>query len=136
VIAPRGRLLDCRVSSAVIPAHDGQLGILPDHMPIFCQLGTGPMEVKCPATENGQGEREFLLLINGGFAMFNSNNLAVTAADAVNAQTISPEKLQQLIDACKAALDSSTLPLSQRPRQRLMLKLLESLRGAAQAREQ
>ena len=45
LIDPTGKLLDCQATSVVLPAHDGQLGILYDHMPMLCQLGLGTMKV-------------------------------------------------------------------------------------------
>lgn len=45
LIDPTGKLLDCQVTSVVLPAHDGQIGILYNHMPMLCQLGLGTMRV-------------------------------------------------------------------------------------------
>jgi F-type H+-transporting ATPase subunit epsilon len=128
VIMPQGKLLDCRASSVIIPSHDGQLGILPGHMPIFCQLGLGTMEVKCPQTDDGQSPFECLLLIDGGFAMFNSNNLAVTATGGFSMREMTSEKLEQLIESCRASIASPDTNAVQRPRQERRLSILESLR--------
>jgi F-type H+-transporting ATPase subunit epsilon len=128
VITPQGKLLDCRASSVIIPSHDGQLGILPGHMPIFCQLGLGAMEMKCPSAEDGQPSVECMLLIDGGFAMFNSNNLAVTASSGFNMRDMTTEKLEQVIEDCKASIASPATTAGQRPRQERRLSILESLR--------
>jgi F0F1-type ATP synthase epsilon subunit len=45
LIDPTGKLLDCQVTAVVLPAHDGQIGILYNHMPMLCQLGLGTMRV-------------------------------------------------------------------------------------------
>jgi F0F1-type ATP synthase epsilon subunit len=45
LIDPTGKLLDCQVAAVVLPAHDGQIGILYNHMPMLCQLGLGTMRV-------------------------------------------------------------------------------------------
>jgi F-type H+-transporting ATPase subunit epsilon len=127
VIAPQGKILDCRAASVIIPAHDGQLGILPGHMPLFCQLGTGVMEVKSPATETASPV-EHVLIIDGGFAMFNSNNLAVTAAQGVNVLDIKPEKYEMLIESCKARLADPELTPGQRGHEERRLSLFESFR--------
>ena len=41
LIDPKGKLLDQEVAAVVLPAHDGHLGILYNHMPMLCQLGLG-----------------------------------------------------------------------------------------------
>jgi F0F1-type ATP synthase epsilon subunit len=117
----------------MIPAHDGHLGILPGHMPIFCQLGLGAMEVKCPATGENQSPAEFILIIDGGFAMFNSNNLAVTASYGVNMHDVKPEKFEQLVEKCRMELASSGITASGRLHTERMLSLLESLRQRSPA---
>jgi F-type H+-transporting ATPase subunit epsilon len=127
VISPQGRLLDCKASSVIIPAHDGHIGILPGHMPIFCQLGMGAMEVKCPGAD-GQPPTELKLIIDGGFVMFNSNNLAVTASYGVNMHDIKQEKFELLVERCKADLASPDIIASHRLHIERMLNLLESLR--------
>jgi F0F1-type ATP synthase epsilon subunit len=128
VIAPQGRLLDCRAASVIIPAHDGLRGILPGHMPIFCQLGLGPMIVTCPPAAEDRPSIELLLFIDGGFLMFNSNNLAVTASEGVSIRDMTNEKIEQFIEICKAAIASAPPATEQSEREMLRLKVFESLR--------
>jgi len=45
LIDPTGKLLDCQVTAVILPAHDGQIGILYNHMPMLCQLGLGTMRI-------------------------------------------------------------------------------------------
>jgi F-type H+-transporting ATPase subunit epsilon len=125
VVAPQGKVLDCHATSAVIPSHDGQLGILPGHMPIFCQLGLGPMEVDCLG-HDGKSLSKVFLVIDGGFAMCNSNNLSVTAAAAVNISTITPEKFELLVEKCKA--DLAAAPPQRKLHEERRLSLVQSLR--------
>ena len=47
VVAPPGKIIDCKATSIVFPAHDGMVGVLYDHMPMFCELGLGMMEIEC-----------------------------------------------------------------------------------------
>ena len=46
VLTPRAKLLDCKTRSITLPAHDGQIGVLQNHMPMLCKLGMGIMEVR------------------------------------------------------------------------------------------
>jgi F-type H+-transporting ATPase subunit epsilon len=127
VIAPQGKLLECNATSVIMPSHDGQMGILPGHMPIFCQLGLGPMEVQSAPDAEGKTAGQVFLLIDGGFAMFNSNNLSVTAASGVNVSTTTAEKFELLVERYKA--DLAAAPAQQHLQAERRLSLLESLRS-------
>jgi F0F1-type ATP synthase epsilon subunit len=106
------------------------MGILPSHMPIFCQMGLGPMEVHA-AAEEGKPAGSIFLLIDGGFAMFNSNNLSLTAADGINISHTTAEKFELLIEKYKAQLASS--PAHEHLHAEKRLALLESFRDRIQA---
>jgi len=128
IVAPQGRVLDCRASSVIIPAYDGQRGILPGHAPIFFQLGLGRMTVKCPPAAENRPATELFLLIDGGFAMFNSNNLAVTASEGFAVRDMPVERLEQLIEKCQAAISSALAGSAQQRREQQRLKLLQSFK--------
>jgi F0F1-type ATP synthase epsilon subunit len=95
LIAPSGKLLDCRTPSAVVPAHDGQVGVMADHMPMFCKLGLGIMEVKTPTTDT-QAAGSSYFLIDGGFAMVVENLLKVVSYQVVSPAGLKPEALDHL----------------------------------------
>ena len=54
VLTPRAKLLDCKTHSITLPAHDGQMGVWRDHMPMLCRLGLGIMEVHDFVTDDDQ----------------------------------------------------------------------------------
>ncbi|MCX5638486.1 MAG: ATP synthase F1 subunit epsilon [Planctomycetota bacterium] len=113
VIAPAGRLLDCKAASVVFPAHDGQVGILYNHMPMFCELGLGIMEVKTRPGENRQ-EDKIRLLIDGGFALISSNLLTIIASDAICGRELEREKIEQMLEKSRKKLASGTFTPEQR----------------------
>ena len=57
VISPEKVLFEGEASSLVAPAHDGEVGILPQHAPFMALLGNGELRL-------GGGER---FLVRGGF---------------------------------------------------------------------
>jgi F0F1-type ATP synthase epsilon subunit len=95
LIAPSGKLLDCRTPSAVFPAHDGQVGVMTDHMPMFCKLGLGIMEVKRQAADAQAAGSSFFLL-DGGFAMVVENLLKVVSYQVISPAELKPEALDHL----------------------------------------
>lgn len=57
VISPERVLFEGQAPSVVAPAHDGEVGILPQHAPMMALLGTGELRL-------GSGER---FRVRGGF---------------------------------------------------------------------
>jgi len=104
VIAPAGRTLDCRATSVVFPAHDGQVGVLYNHMPMFCELGLGIMEVKSPRGEKISRDEEIRLLVDGGFALISSNLLTIIASDAIYRRDMEREKIEQMLEKSRRRL--------------------------------
>ncbi len=80
VITPTGRVVDCDATDVQIPAHDGQLGIQLNRLPVFCRLGLGFMTVRGVSPDN----QEHRLVIDGGFSLLARNALTVIAYDAVS----------------------------------------------------
>ena len=65
---------DCR--SAEIPAENGYIGVLPDHAPLFAQLGVGALGY---VTESG---RNFVVAVRGGFIEVRDNHVRLLADEA------------------------------------------------------
>jgi F0F1-type ATP synthase epsilon subunit len=137
LIDPTGKLLECETTSVVLPAHDGQRGILYDHMPMLCQLGLGTMKVTvasageheeaAPAREGTAGATDVIFFIDGGFALVASNSVMVVAREALALRDIKPEKIQSLIEKTGKNLETPTLTVSQRAHESERLRALQKL---------
>jgi len=114
VISPRARILDRRTLSIVLPAHDGLLGIWYNHMPMLCELGLGIMEVRSVASADKPHPADTFLLIDGGFAMINSNIITVIVDDAVTIQDIQAEKHEKVLKDVLARPVGETYSLEQK----------------------
>jgi F-type H+-transporting ATPase subunit epsilon len=89
VVTPEEQVLSDSAQSAVITAHDGELGILTNRAPLLVKLGIGPMRV---TTGKGQGPRVFL--VEGGIAQMQDNRLTVLTTRAIPAEKIDPQAAQ------------------------------------------
>ncbi len=69
----------------VVPAVDGELGILPRHAPLMALLGVGELRINRPG---GETER---LFVNGGFLQVLDNRVNVLATEAELAGSIDVE---------------------------------------------
>ena len=90
IVTPEQQALDATVEQAILPAHDGLIGILTDRSPLMVKLGTGPLRV-----DMSGGQQKFFL-VDGGVAQMKDNNLTVlttvaTAASDIKAETARAE---------------------------------------------
>jgi F-type H+-transporting ATPase subunit epsilon len=76
VVTPDQQTLDESVTQAVLPAHDGLIGILTDRAPLLVKLAPGPLRV-----DLASGQRR-TFTIKGGIAQMKSNNLTVLTNEA------------------------------------------------------
>lgn len=129
LIDPKGKLLDRQVTAVVLPAHDGQRGILYDHMPMLCQLGLGVMKVSPAPTEQRQEAPppDLFFFIDGGSALVAENEVTVIAYEALSLQDLQAQQIKTLID--KTAQNAANMALStgQRAHEDRRLRALRSL---------
>lgn len=85
IVTPEQQVLDESLSQAILPAHDGLVGILTDRAPLLVKLGQGPLRVDLAAggTQN--------YYVEGGIAQMKDNNLTVLTNQAVPAGEIDAE---------------------------------------------
>ena len=84
VVTPEQQAFDAQVIQAILPAHDGLLGILEDRAPILVKLGIGPLRL-----DSQQGKQYFLL--EGGVAQMKDNKLTILTQVATPATEIDAE---------------------------------------------
>jgi F-type H+-transporting ATPase subunit epsilon len=73
VISPEAVLFEGETDSVVVPAFDGEVGILTGHAPMMTLLGKGTLRI-------GGGERRFA--IEGGFLQVVDNQVRVVTERA------------------------------------------------------
>lgn len=82
VVTPTESLFDARVAYAMVPAHDGLLGVLPGRAPLVAQLGLGELTVRFE--DNAQR----VFYIEGGFMKIADDDLIVLAEAAQSGDRI------------------------------------------------
>lgn len=129
--------MDCQTTSVVFPAYDGQVGVWCNHMPMFCNLGLGIMEVK--RVRDDQQMENVFILVDGGFSMVCSNQLQVVSYDVVFPRDHKPEDIEHVMTNLKNELASNTLDQQQRQHHTkklaLLMHLLELANPAAAQRQ-
>jgi F-type H+-transporting ATPase subunit epsilon len=83
LVSPEKLLLSREVEMAVLPAAEGEMGVLPGHAPMIVALGGGVIAV----TENGQVTER--LFVGGGFAEVTPERCTVLADEATPVAQVS-----------------------------------------------
>ena len=95
VVTPERAVLECDATSAIFPAHDGEIGILPQRAPLLCRLGTGILRVQTEGED-----REFY--IDGGFGQMVDNRLTLLTEQAREKDEIDLDAARQALKDAKA----------------------------------
>ncbi len=96
VVTPERTVFQDEIDQVTLPTTDGEVTVLPNHMPYITVLGSGEISLK----KEGQ---ESILAVSGGFVELNKNEMVVLADMAERAEEID---LQMAEDAKKRAEES------------------------------
>jgi len=96
LLTPSGSAFASQVVFAVVPAADGQLGILGQRAPVVAAMGAGRLAVQLP---DGQTREYF---VAGGFAQMRDNALTVLAERCVPLERLDPSAAWDEIEKAKS----------------------------------
>jgi len=122
VITPERQVVDQPADSVVIPAHDGELGILRDRAALMCELGIGQLRY----THDHETGRMF---IDGGFAQVFENRVTVLTKRALPVDAITPEVIKNAEEDVAAHVGTEADTVAERERAQRRLSVLRSLRN-------
>jgi F-type H+-transporting ATPase subunit epsilon len=75
VISPERTIFEGEADSVVVPAWDGEIGILRGHAPLMALLGTGPVRIR-------HGGKTEMFEVRGGFLQVANNRVSVLSESA------------------------------------------------------
>ncbi len=125
VVTPERIVLETPTTFAVVPADDGQLGILTHRASITTKLSTGTLKLETP-----DGVHQFI--VHGGYAQMKDNALTVLTEEAIPEATITPEFLQAQQAAAEAMPDGD---LTQSELRQQALTRVEAMRKLIDQRQ-
>ncbi len=97
IVTPEARVYSDTIDTVIIPTVEGEVGILPGHIPLLTQIEDGELRV----SKNGQTE---LLVIGGGFAQVESDRVRVLAEHAINEEKIDEKAVEAALQRAEAQL--------------------------------
>ena len=100
IVTPEARVYSDTIDTVVLPTVEGEIGILPGHIPLLTQVADGELRV----TKGGQTH---WLAVSGGFAEIDNDKVSVLAEYAITEEKIDENAVeaamrraeQQLYDA-------------------------------------
>lgn len=85
VVTPERQAFEASIEQAIVPAHDGLLGVLAGRAPILVKLGVGPLRLDLP-----DKSRRFFF-VDGGVAQMKDNRLTILTEEATAAEELDYE---------------------------------------------
>ncbi len=81
IVTPEAKVYSDTIDSVVIPTVEGEIGVLPGHIPLLTQIENGELRVAKGATTT-------LLAVSGGFAQIDGDRVRVLAEHAITEEKI------------------------------------------------
>lgn len=97
LITPNGVVFKGEVSMVIAKGVEGELGILPDHIPLMTPLEVGPLRVKV-----GDEERQFA--VYGGTLQVSSDGVLILAESAEGPEDINLDGARREVDELRELL--------------------------------
>ena len=101
IVSPERLLLSRPVDMVVIPAAEGEIGVLPQHAPMIVMLRGGTIRLY----ENSQVVDR--LFVTGGFAEITTTRVTVLATEATPIVSVSRAEGEARLAAAQAAYDQA-----------------------------
>lgn len=123
VVTPEKVFLEREVSLVVIPSFDGEVGILPGHVPTVARLGSGEMRL----SEERSGKSYY---VEGGFAQIRDNVVTILTPVVRELTELDTAKLERELEELSLTLESSFSAGGQQHRLEKMNRIRSALRLA------
>ena len=102
IITPVQRLFNSEVEQVIIPAFEGIMTILKDHISLITFLRPGFVEVK------SDNKEEKFYIEDGTVEVFN-NKLLILSSSAIQVEKLARENVEKMIEQSKALLQNSEI---------------------------
>jgi len=97
ILSPEGRIFDDAASEVIIPTVEGEIGVLPGHIPLIAQIAEGEIRVM-----NEGNPVNFA--VAGGFLEVLENKVTILANFAIRSEEIESQKAEEARQRAEALL--------------------------------
>jgi F-type H+-transporting ATPase subunit epsilon len=102
IVTPESRVYADTVDTVVLPTVEGEIGILPGHIPLLTQVADGELRV----TKGGQTT---WLAVSGGFAQVDGDKVSVLAEHAITEEKIDETAVETALKRAEQQLRDARL---------------------------
>ena len=100
IISPDQTILKQETNEVIIPAFEGQMGILSNHIPLITFLRPGIITIKA------EGEKKYY--VEEGTVEFSNNNLLILTSTAKDKAHLDKSKINELLQKAEANLNTQS----------------------------
>ena len=97
IVTPEAKVYSDTIDSVVIPTVEGEIGVLPGHIPLLTQVEDGELRVT-------KGAATQLLVVSGGFAQIDGDRVRVLAENAINEEKIDEQAVEAALKRAEQQL--------------------------------
>ncbi len=110
IVTPDKQTFSQPVNAAVLPAHDGYIGILPGRAPLLVKLGAGGLAVDVA------GGKRITFFIEGGIAQVKDDKITVLTNEALGAEELDADSARAELAEATARRISDDASFNERQR--------------------
>jgi len=100
IVTPEAKVYSDTIDSVVIPTVEGEIGVLPGHIPLLTQIEHGELRVT-------KGAVSSLLAVSGGFAQIDGDRVRVLAEHAITEEKIDEHAVEAALKRAEEELKSA-----------------------------
>jgi len=100
IVTPDARVYSDTIDTVVIPTAEGEVGILPGHIPLITQVEHGELRVT-------KGSETLFLAVGGGFAEVEGDRVHVLAEHAITEEKIDEKAVEDAMKRAEKELDEA-----------------------------
>lgn len=97
IVTPEAKVYADTIDSVVIPTVEGEIGILPGHIPLLTQVEHGELRVT-------KGTETLWLAVGSGFAQIEGDTVRVLAESAISEEKIDENAVEAAMQRAEAQL--------------------------------
>lgn len=100
IVTPEAKVYSDTIDSVVIPTVEGEIGVLPGHIPLLTQIEHGELRVV-------KGATSLLLAVSGGFAQIDGDRVRVLAEHAITEEKIDEHAVEAALKRAEEQLKAA-----------------------------
>ena len=97
IVTPEARVYSDTIDNVVIPTVEGEIGVLPGHLPLLSQVADGELRVT-------KGNSVETLVIGDGFVQVQGDKVSILAEHAIEESAINEDAVEQAMQRAQSAL--------------------------------